>query len=114
MSKRVKISWLVTLAFVAVLSGWGYLSLLGNSIKLNDAEEKVRAYLIQQKGYSPEEIIDITGNYSFTSSEAPYGASVTFADQPNDKYHYGLFKEGHIEQYSYTSDNPIHLESPIR
>ncbi|KAA8782389.1 myo-inositol-hexaphosphate 3-phosphohydrolase [Paenibacillus sp. 4624] len=114
MTKKVKISLFSILALVVILSGWGYLSLFGNPIKMNDAEEKVRAYLIQQKGYSPEEIIDITGNYSFTSSEAPYGASVTFADQPNDKYHYGLFKGGHIEQYSYTSDNPIHLESPIR
>lgn len=114
MSKRVKISLLSILALVVVLLGWGYFSLFGNPIKMNDAEEKVKAYLIQQKGYSPEEIIDTTGNYSFTSSEAPYGASVTFADQPNDKYHYGLFKDGHIEQYSYTSDHPIHLESPIR
>ncbi|MCM3136125.1 DUF3139 domain-containing protein [Paenibacillus polysaccharolyticus] len=114
MSKRVKISWIATLALVVVISGWVYFSLFGNPIQKKDAEEKVRAYLIQQKGYSPEEMIDITGNYSFTSSEAPYGVSVTFADEPNDKYHYGLFKDGHIEQYSYTSDNPIHLESSIR
>jgi hypothetical protein len=113
MTKKVKISLFSILALVVILSGWGYLSLFGNPIRMNDAEEKVRAYLIQQKKYSPEEIIDTTGNYSFTSSEAPYGASVTFADQPNDK-HYGLFKDGHIEQYSYTGDNPIHLESPIR
>nr|WP_154957693.1 DUF3139 domain-containing protein [Paenibacillus xylanexedens] len=114
MSKRVKISLFSVLAFVVALSGWGYLSLFGNPIKMNDAEEKVRAYLIQQKGYSPEKIKDITGTYSFKSSEAPYGASVTFADQPNDKYHYILFKDGHIEQYSYTGDDPVHLESPIR
>ncbi|MDP9699608.1 MULTISPECIES: DUF3139 domain-containing protein [Paenibacillus] len=114
MSKRVKISWIATLALVVVISGWVYFSLFGNPIKMNDAEEKVRAYLIQQKRYSSEEMIDITGNYSFTSSEAPYGASVTFADQPNDKYHYIIFKDGHIEQYSYSGDNPIHLESPIR
>lgn len=114
MTKRVKIILFVTLALVVVLLGWGYFSLFGNPIKMNDAEEKVRAYLIQQKGYSPEEMIEVTGNYSFKSSEAPYGASVTFADDPNNKYHYSLFKDGHIEQYSYSGDNPIHLESPIR
>lgn len=114
MSKRVKISWIATLALVVVISGWVYFSLFGNPTQMKDAEEKVRAYLIQQKGYTPEEIIDTTGNYSFTSSEAPYGASVTFADQPNDKYHYILFKDGHIQQHSYSGDDPIHLESPIR
>ncbi|WP_434750385.1 DUF3139 domain-containing protein [Paenibacillus amylolyticus] len=114
MTKKVKISLLSILAIVVILSGWGYFSLFGNPIKMNDAEEKVRAYLIQQKGYTPEEIIDTTGNYSFTSSEAPYGASVTFADDPNNKYHYIIFKDGHIEQYSYSGDNPKHLESPIR
>ncbi|MDT0123752.1 DUF3139 domain-containing protein [Paenibacillus sp. RRE4] len=114
MSKRVKISLFATLAFVAVISGWVYLSLFGNPVQMNDAEEKVRAYLIQQKGYSPEEMIEVTGNYSFKSSEAPYGASVIFADDVNNKYHYSLFKDGHIKQYSYTGDHPIHLESPIR
>lgn len=114
MTKRVKTSLFAALALIVMLSGWGYLSLFGNPLKMNDAEKKVRAYLIQKQEYSPEEIVDITGNYSFKSSEAPYGASATFADQPNDKYHYMLFKDGHIEQYSYTSDNPIHMESPIR
>ena len=56
MTKRIKISLLSILALVVVISGWGYLSLFGNPIKKNDAEEKVRAYLIQQKGYSPEEL----------------------------------------------------------
>lgn len=37
MSKRVKISLFSVLAFVVALSGWGYLSLFGNPIKMNDA-----------------------------------------------------------------------------
>ncbi|CAI6065884.1 hypothetical protein PAECIP112173_01978 [Paenibacillus sp. JJ-100] len=76
MTKRVRISLISILAFVVVMCGWGYFGLFGNPIQMKNAEGKVRAYLIQQKGYSPEEIIDITGNYSFKSSEAPYGASV--------------------------------------
>lgn len=114
MSKRMKISLIATLALVVVISAWVYFSLFGNPIKMNDAEEKVRAYLIQQKGYSPEEMIDITGNYSFTSSEAPYGASVTFADEPNNKYHYIIFKDGHIQQHSYMNDDPKHQEPMVR
>ncbi|WP_339256287.1 DUF3139 domain-containing protein [Paenibacillus sp. FSL R5-0713] len=110
MTKRIKISLLSILALVVVISVWGYLSLFGNPIKKNDAEEKVRAYLIQQKGYSPEELKDISGTYSFKSSEAPYGAAVTFADEPNDKYQYIIFKDGNIEQFSYSSDNPKHQE----
>ncbi|MGC5774079.1 DUF3139 domain-containing protein [Paenibacillus pabuli] len=113
MTKRLKIGLLSTLTLVVALSVWAYLGLLGNPFKKNDAEKKVIAYL-QQKGYSPEELKDVHGTYSFKSSEAPYGASVTFADEPNEEYHYILFKDGNIVQYSYTSDNPKHQEPMVK
>ncbi|XOI97862.1 DUF3139 domain-containing protein [Paenibacillus polymyxa] len=114
MSKTFKITSLAVLAFILGISCWAYFGLLGNPLKKNDAEQQVTTYLIKQKGYSPEQLIDVQGTYSSKSSEAPYGASVTFADELEAKYQYIIFNNGEIKQYSHTSDYPKHEEPMVR
>ncbi|MDR6719008.1 DUF3139 domain-containing protein [Paenibacillus sp. 2003] len=114
MSKTFKITSLVILAFILGISCWAYLGLFGNPLKINDAGQQITTYLIEQKGYSPEQLIDVKGTYSSKSSEAPYGASVTFADELEAKYQYIIFNNGEIKQYSHTSDDPKHEEPMVR
>ncbi|GAS80054.1 DUF3139 domain-containing protein [Paenibacillus amylolyticus] len=114
MSKTFKATSVVILAVILGLSCWVYFGLLGNPLKKNEAEQQVTTYLMEQKGYSHEQLIEIKGTYSSKSSEAPYGASVTFADEPEAKYQYIIFNNGEIKQYSHTSDHPKHEEPMVR
>lgn len=111
MSRTFKLSSGIMLALIIAISAWTYLSLLGNPFEKATAEKKVTTYLIEQQGFKPEEIKHVKGVYSFKSSEAPYGASVTFADEPNEKYEYIIFNNGDIRQYSHSSNTPKHLEA---
>ncbi|WJM09507.1 DUF3139 domain-containing protein [Paenibacillus sp. PK1-4R] len=114
MSKKFKITSLAVLAFILGISCWAYIELLGNPFKQNDAEQQVTTYLIKQRGYSPEQLIEVQVTYSSKSSEAPYGASVTFADEPEAKYQYIIFNNREIKQYSHNSDHPKHEEPMVR
>ncbi|MGO4730851.1 DUF3139 domain-containing protein [Paenibacillus sp. 2KB_22] len=114
MSKKLKIASLAVFIFILGISCWAYLGLFGNPFKINDAEQQVTTYLIQQKGYSPEQLIEVKGTYSSKSSEAPYGASVTFADELKAQYQYIIYNDGEIKQYSHTSDHPKHEEPMVR
>lgn len=71
-------------------------------------------FYLEQKGYSPEQLIEVQGTYSSKSTEAPYGASVTFADELEAKYQYIIFNNGEIKQYGHTSDDPKHEEPMVR
>ncbi|WP_340016026.1 DUF3139 domain-containing protein [Paenibacillus sp. FSL K6-1318] len=114
MSKTFKATSVVILAVILGISCWAYFGLFGNPLKKNDAEQQVTTYLIELKGYSPEQLIEVKGTYSSKSSAAPYGASVTFADEPEAKYQYIIFNNAEIKQYSHNSDYPKHEEPMVR
>lgn len=106
MSKKVMIitSFLIVLVIVGVAAA--YLGLHGNPFKKKEAGQKIEAYLVHDKGYNIEKV---EGTYSFTSSNAPYGANVVFKDEPNTTYSYIIFKDGHIDQAGYSGNTSKHL-----
>ncbi|WP_373461986.1 DUF3139 domain-containing protein [Paenibacillus sp. SORGH_AS_0306] len=57
-----------------------YLGLYEYPLNKEKAEEQIKKYLINEKGYTSSEIEEVEGIYSFTSSNSPYGANVVFKD----------------------------------
>lgn len=49
--------------------------------------------------------------YSFTSSNSPYGANVVFKDEPKTIYAYFIFNDGHIDQTGYSGNTQKHYEN---
>jgi hypothetical protein len=98
---------IITLAvlFLLVIGGKILIDIYGNPFKVVELESKVKKYLMNNKGYKPEEISTIKGYYSW--KDGKYYARVIFSDEVQTEYTYYLNNKGIIKQggYSYPNNN---------
>ncbi|WP_322906794.1 DUF3139 domain-containing protein [Paenibacillus sp. SGZ-1009] len=109
MRKKVIVTAVVTIITISLVF-IVYFFLNGNPIKKEQAEAQVENYLINVKKYDSHEILSIRGTYSLVSDQAPYGANVSFSDEPQVIYSYAIFKDGKIIQDGYNGDSHKHYD----
>lgn len=79
-------------------------------------EEKVKEYLIQEKGHSEGELLEIESTKKAKSSDfsaSGYSIGVVFADEPEAIYYYQVTEEEEVEQFGVNNLDAIkHKEIP--
>ncbi|MFB5762685.1 DUF3139 domain-containing protein [Paenibacillus medicaginis] len=91
---KVKIWGIVVLIIIASFLLTGY---IGIEIFKNKTTDEVKSYLIEQKGYKEDDIIEIQ---TVISKTPIVSTSVVFKDELNARYFYKK-DMGRIEQYTY-------------
>lgn len=114
-----RIIW-IFIGIIALLFGFMFYIMhsLNTSIPENDpelitfTEEKVKEYLLQEKGYSEKNIQTITSGKKPKSSdltESGYRVQVVFSDEPKAIYFYQL-KDNKVEQVGIAGQAIKHKE----
>lgn len=78
-------------------------------------EEKVKEYLIQEKEYTENDILEIKSTKKAKSSDisaSGYEVKIVFADEPEAIYYYQLTEEDKVEQFGINGNGIKHKEMP--
>lgn len=73
-------------------------------------EEKVKDYLVEEKGYSESDILNVTSKREPKNKDKAatgYRILVVFSDEPDSTYLYEIDDEDEIRQFGYSSGKAI-------
>jgi hypothetical protein len=93
LEKRATVGYVtMTILIFAFIIGFAYFAMAGNPIQKSESKQEVLNYLVQDKHYTTNDILQIDEFYNmFTNSsqgDCHYGAKVVFRSNPNVEDYY--------------------------